>query len=210
MRMPFFDYPQSETERSKQQIFRELGRIRPAFQYGFSLIELMVTVSIAAILIGIAAPSFQNMIKQNRVVALVNELSAAFNLARSEAVTRGYLVTVCKTSDPTATTPACDSSADWTDGWIVFAEEAAAGTIGMIDSGDTVLRVGQPEAAGLSITPSPAAFNNRVTYYQNGDSNTMGNFLIQDTDSTHQRRLKINATGRVRACNPVTDTTSCT
>ena len=65
---------------------------------GFTLVELMVTVVIVAIVLGLAAPSFQDMLRQNRAVSLVNELAASINLARSEAIKRGTRVTVCKSA----------------------------------------------------------------------------------------------------------------
>jgi len=58
---------------------------------GFTIIELMVTIAIAAILLTIAAPSFQQLIKSNQVAAQNNELIAMIHLARSEAVRRNPL-----------------------------------------------------------------------------------------------------------------------
>lgn len=55
-------------------------------QNGFTLVELMVTVAVLAILSTIAYPSFQSTIRSNRVATTTNELIASLALARSEAI----------------------------------------------------------------------------------------------------------------------------
>lgn len=72
---------------------------------GFTLVELMVTIAVAAILITIAVPGFQALVQNNRATTLANQLTTAINLARSEAIRRGEIVSVC--------------TVDWEDGWWV-------------------------------------------------------------------------------------------
>ena len=67
---------------------------QPEYNSGFTLIELMVTIAIAAILLGIAIPSFTETIASNRLTTNANALVTALNFARSEAVKRGIQVTV--------------------------------------------------------------------------------------------------------------------
>ena len=88
-------------------------------QKGLTLIELMVTVAVLAIVVGIAVPSFNTMVQNNRSLALGEELVNALNYARTEAVKRGARVSLCGSADGTA----CDGG--WTDNWIVVVDTAA-------------------------------------------------------------------------------------
>ena len=87
-------------------------------EHGFTLIELMVTIAVLAIIVTLAAPSFQATIENNRLTSQANELVTALALARSEAVRRNTPVTVCPGS--------CALGQGWADGWRVFAEPAGS------------------------------------------------------------------------------------
>jgi type IV fimbrial biogenesis protein FimT len=93
---------------------------------GFTIIELMVTLTLAAILLGVAIPSFRGMIANNRIVTQSNDLVGAINFARSDAITRNASITLCRTANATATTCA-GSLANWTD-WIVRNPSAPVGS----------------------------------------------------------------------------------
>ena len=56
---------------------------------GFTLVELIVTLVLAALVLALGVSSFQEMIRSNRLTTIVNELVGALNLARSEAIKRG-------------------------------------------------------------------------------------------------------------------------
>jgi len=96
--------------------------VKSAANKGFTLIELVVTITVAAILAAVAIPSMGNFISQTRLSGNVNEFIAATMLARSEAVQRSGAVTICRsTNAETQASPVCDtSSTDWTSGWIVY------------------------------------------------------------------------------------------
>lgn len=100
---------------------------------GFTLIELMLTIVVAAILITVAIPSFQQSIRNNRTTTQANELFTAMSLARMEAITQGESVTVCSSSDQAS----CSGSNDWKTGWILFTDKDADRTID--DDGDADL-----------------------------------------------------------------------
>lgn len=88
---------------------------------GFSLVELMVTIVILGVLLAMAAPSFSEMVRNNRSQAAANELVSALNSARMEAIKRGQRVSLCPSSNGTS----C-SGASWQGGWIVFVDTAAS------------------------------------------------------------------------------------
>ena len=84
---------------------------------GFTLIELMVAVSVAAILTAVAIPAFSNFMMNDRDSSQINALSSSFNYARSEAVKRNTPVgvQVCPSTDRLT----CNAAAPWSSGWIV-------------------------------------------------------------------------------------------
>ena len=91
---------------------------------GFTLIELMVTISIGAILMSLGVPMMRNLIERNAVSGQVNSFVGAVQLARSEAIKRGIQVVVCRSANAeTSNTPTCAASGTgWESGWIVFAD----------------------------------------------------------------------------------------
>jgi len=101
---------------------------------GFTLAELMVALAVAAILVTLAVPSYQRLVVDARMTAQANEFLTMMHFARSEAVKRNATVTMCKSDDGAA----CATSGTWAQGWMVFVDSGAAGTV---DGGDAVLRV---------------------------------------------------------------------
>jgi len=96
---------------------------------GFTIIELMVTLVVAAILLGVGVPSFIGMMKNNRLATAANNLAGSISLARGEAVTRGQRVKVCKSADGSN----CTANDDWEQGWVVMVDQNNDGTPDDID-----------------------------------------------------------------------------
>lgn len=84
---------------------------------GFTLIEMMVAISIAAILLAVAIPSFQSLIKRNAIENLQTRLAAALTAARSEAASRNVVTTLCASKAGLV----CEVD-EWSSGWIVFTD----------------------------------------------------------------------------------------
>jgi type IV fimbrial biogenesis protein FimT len=83
---------------------------------GFTLIELMMTIAIAAIVMAIAMPSYRYITNANRIAGEINGLLGDLQFARSEAIKEGRNVTVCVSADGGT----CAGTTNWESGWIVF------------------------------------------------------------------------------------------
>jgi prepilin-type N-terminal cleavage/methylation domain-containing protein len=100
-------------------------------QGGFTLIELMFTVLVLAVLLAFGVPNFRDFLRNSRMAAEANDLLSGLNLTRSEAIKRRAPVTLC------AGTSNCLSSGDFADGWLVFVDVDGDG---VVDVGEDVLR----------------------------------------------------------------------
>lgn len=122
---------------------------------GFTLIELMVTIAVLAILIAIATPSFTSVINSSRLTSHANEFVASLQLARMEAVRRNTRAVVCR-SDNGST---CAAGAQW-NGWITFVDSNRNGTAETAE----LIRVGAVKApvqvrSGAAVTASRIVFS---------------------------------------------------
>lgn len=163
---------------------------------GFTLVELLVVLAVGAILLVIAIPSYAFLVNSSRLAAATNDLVTALHLARSEAIKRNMRVTVCKTSNAMAMPPVCDTTASWQQGWLVFVD---GGTKGVIDSGDTLLRVQDSLFAAVTITTSN--YNSYASYLPSGrsqGSNGLANGTLRVCAAGVRRDIIINNTGRIR------------
>lgn len=118
---------------------------------GFTLIELMVTLAVAAIMIGIAVPSFQSVVNSNKLASAANEMVASLQLARMEAVRRNVRAAVCASANANAGADATCASAD-INGWITFVDENGDGDFD--SASDTLLRNSMLEVP-MELTFSP-------------------------------------------------------
>jgi type IV fimbrial biogenesis protein FimT len=98
----------------------------PRIESGFTLVELMVAVAVLAILIMLTV-NLGSLFVNNRRAAAVNDVLAAMNYARFQAISRGTSVTICRSANPEAATPVCGGGAGWESGWIVFTDRTNPG-----------------------------------------------------------------------------------
>ncbi|RTZ60982.1 MAG: hypothetical protein DSZ32_02660 [Gammaproteobacteria bacterium] len=91
---------------------------------GFTLVELVVTLAVAAILVSTAVPSFVELVSNSHATKIANDFVASLHAARSEAVKRNVRVTVCHSANQKT----CNPGGKWTDGWISFIDSDNSGT----------------------------------------------------------------------------------
>jgi type IV fimbrial biogenesis protein FimT len=113
---------------------------------GFTLIELMVVIIIAAILLTIAVPSFTTLIKRNNVDSLQSKLSSSLATARTEAASRNKIVTICHSNDESS------CSGTWADGWIIFEDNDRSDDF---STGDVLIDVYR-NGGGYTVHSDPA------------------------------------------------------
>lgn len=159
-----------------------------SYHKGFSLIELMITLSIAAILLAVGVPSFTTFMQDSRLTTQSHALRTSLAFARDEATKRAEPVTVCRSNDQAS------CSGNWNNGWIVFIDNDRDGTV---DAGDTLLRVASALTGGNTLTYSNAA--NYIGYDHEGFLYTglSGVFSLCDSRGvTEARGIDISITGR--------------
>ncbi|OOG24908.1 prepilin-type N-terminal cleavage/methylation domain-containing protein [Thioalkalivibrio denitrificans] len=159
---------------------------------GFTLIELMVTLAVAAILITVAVPGFANLIAEQRVVTTTNRFVTALHLTRSEAVKRGARVTLCASGDGST----CGSAGDYSDGWIVFVGPAFGEPL---NPPGEILRVFPAGPLDVEGNGSMASY---ISYVATGETRQLGGALQMGTvticDEDRGRNVIISRTGRPR------------
>jgi len=143
-------------------------------QQGFSLIELLVVISITAIVASLAAPSFTNVIATMRIKTMASELHSAFAFARSEAMKRNQSVTV---------QPA---TVGWQGGWTISAISAAGVS--------TQIQTRNAFGSGASnVTTTPV---NAYVFRPNGRCATPDTFItITSANTSLSRCVKISLSG---------------
>jgi type IV fimbrial biogenesis protein FimT len=166
--------------------------MRRTLERGFTLLELMVALSIATILAVIAVPSYQGLIARNRAVTEANSMLGLFTYARNEAVKRNATVNICKTSSGTSCSTA--GTISWANGILIWSDTDGDGAV----DGNEIIRAVVPFSTGSTITVSGSGLQNSYGYRATGLGNSStGSFTIRTgSDSAYAYTLTINSTGR--------------
>ena len=157
---------------------------------GFTLVELMMTLAVAAVLVGVGVPSMQNLIRNNRLTAATNQFVSSLNIARSEAIKQGRNATVC-VSD---TQNSCSGS-NWRLGWLAWVDSDQDGNL---DFPQEVLRAVEPLADSIQIDTNPIGQNSFQVDSQgtvNSPNTTLA--VCDDRSGETGRLLRVMATGGI-------------
>jgi type IV fimbrial biogenesis protein FimT len=162
---------------------------------GFSLIELMVVLAIAAIILVIAVPNFTTLLDRQRLTTVANDLYGSVSYTRAEAIRRGSQVDLVP-QDPT----------DWAKGWSVSIP-AAAGASGGGAPEIVYSRVAAPKGLTISwnstLVPGTSLSydgTGRIRQAAGSGLAWQGSWLL--SLNGQQRKLSINTLGRPRICDP--------
>jgi len=170
-----------------------INRPHYRLQEGVTLIELVVSLSIVAILLTIAAPSFAEIQQNTRRRSAVNDYWHAIFLARNEAIKRNSVVSLCKSS----TGITCDNaSGSWSNGWIVF-ENLDRDEPAQRDTNEPILRL-YDSSDNISIRSNRTTFTFRPIT-QGAVNGTI--VFCDQRGSQSARAIIISHTGRPRQSN---------
>lgn len=181
-------------------------------QTGLTIVELMITLAVLAILLAIAIPSFEGLIASTRVTNATNELLSALAQTRSEAIRRGQRVTICVSANSNQ----CTNAGTWSQGWIIFRDAARTG---IVATPQDILHVGNATANNIVIQGA-AALPRYISFSSDGQSRTLagatqtGNIEVCSTstslsDNNRARRLLINGSGQVVMTQPANINNGC-
>ncbi|NOZ52564.1 MAG: prepilin-type N-terminal cleavage/methylation domain-containing protein [Gammaproteobacteria bacterium] len=169
-------------------------------QRGLTLIELLITLVISAIVITMVTP-VSNLLKRNQTTANLHEFISALNFARSEAITRGANITICRadTANPAACAPLVTDPIPipWEQGWIVFTDTNANSTA----DADEILRQHGPLSAGYTLRVTG---RNMITYDRIGltrNSNATWRLCDPTQEVQFKRGVQLILSGKVNLVN---------
>lgn len=145
---------------------------------GFTLLELMITLAVLSVVVGIAVPSFRDMVAQQNVRAAASALHSSIVQARAEAVKRNANVTLRPATGET-----------WSDGWLMVTAAAPA---------DSAAVHRERLAGGVTVT---ASSTNPIVFRPSGRPNggAMSFELISTADSSKKRCVEVSLSGQAKS-----------
>lgn len=182
--------------------YLHVNLLAPQKGTGFSMVELMTVLAVAAILLGLAIPSFAELIQNQKASATVNDFLSAIQLTRSEAIRRGVRVDLVPVSDT------------WATGWTIFIDEDGDQKAG---AGEQIIYTHAPVPPGMSVSsaltdqsPLYLAYTGTGrsrTNLADGQQPQYGSFTFEL--GNQRRKIVLNALGRPRVCSLKPGEASC-
>jgi type IV fimbrial biogenesis protein FimT len=168
-----------------------LKRISKVNNKGFTLIELMIVIAILAILFVVAVPAYKNLQVRQKINGQANFLFSVVYQARSEAIKRSSVVTICKSNNGQA----CGGT--WSDGWLMFADQDADGAL---EPSENMITAGRLDSQ-IDTTWSAFGSNNYIRLTQRGMTLAQnGTFKLcpENGDPSFARVVVVSKLARVR------------
>lgn len=138
-------------------------------QRGFTLVELLVTLAMAAILAMLAAPAIGSFIVKSKMTNTANEFSSSILRARNEAVSRNICVTLCMSSGAAGSAPACTTTGeDWQVGWIAFLNTACDNTISSPTSSTDLIFARVTSGSDISLVAKGSSPTKKMMFNSSG------------------------------------------
>lgn len=190
------DLINTQQNRATRCTAAELPQLRASA--GYTLLELMVTVGIVALMAGLAGPSFVDTVNRNRQSSALGDMFGVISTARSEAVNLQTTVSACPSSDQAT----CNSN-NWEDGWLIFVDDGAGvGGVdadGNINGDEQLLRVGDSLSGSTTVRSRNFADAGSLSFDDDGMAADRGTLVFcTDADVSRASAIVLNFSGQPR------------
>lgn len=172
----------------------------PSKYAAFTLLESLISLIIISIVLAFAFPNLSSILRQNRMDAVITELSSALSLARSEAIKRGVGVSLCSSNNGTSCTASTDNTdkttVGWQYGWLLFADSNADATVG---NSDSLIRVYRNPSSEFTLIGNTYV-SSKIHYLPTGRITVLGGTITVCSHNPTQlgKNIVLIATGRFR------------
>lgn len=161
---------------------------------GFTLVELMVTIAVAAVVVAVGVPSFLRTLARHTIASQAEELQDAVRIGRTEAMKRSGPVVLCRTEESNPSH--CAGSGGSWQTWVLFTDVARSGSFA---AGDTVLRQRQDASRRTVVTGDAASIRFEATGIAHATTGSAV-FVLGErgaSDLAQQRQVCVNPRGEV-------------
>jgi type IV fimbrial biogenesis protein FimT len=160
---------------------------------GFTLIEMLVVLSLIVILATLVAPGMSRLVAKSRQTDEVNALLRALHIGQTEAIKRNATVSVCARDAPDPGSQTCGP--DWENGCMVF--EETVNVDGEYDAGEPLIAVCEPATPGTTLRS--AQFIRSIQFQPDGFVAQAGTFIHCDARGpAAARAVNVSRSGRAR------------
>lgn len=171
---------------------------------GFTIVELVITVALLAVMLALAVPNFKSAFQRNALATTSNRIVNSMMLARSEAINRNTSVTMCNIFDatPLVYPLSCTNDGLWETGWRVWVDLDGNGPNDIDQNEEILVEDGLP--AGYTLRSRDGVYANIITFDTTGVSTgdlaggtDVFRLCDEEQDLVRSRDIFVNAVGRV-------------